>query len=57
MVRVKKQVVKESRGVSKESRGELKELKEQGELKERRVSWEAFHGKPLPPHSFSFFNW
>ena len=51
MVRVKKQVVKESRG-------ELKELKEsRGEVKERRVSWEAFHGKPLPPHSFSFFKW
>ena len=50
MVRVKKQVVKESRG-------ELEELKEQGEVKERRVSWEAFHGKPLPPHSFSFFKW
>merc|ERR1711974_83010 len=24
---------------------------------EARISWEAFHGKHLAPHSFSFFNW
>ena len=55
MLRIERQVLKEGMQVLKEN---MQVVKENGQVvKEARVSWEAFHGQHLAPHSFSFFYW